>query len=91
MFIAKEPAELAYLREEERQEEQQAIAEELWEEGQGDAGQGISPACIDAPYLSGYLSGLRQRLEQGDRLLVCWPDDPGYGAIAEADIDDIEF
>lgn len=87
MFIAREPAELVYLREEERQEEQQAIAEELWDEGEGDAGQGKSPASIDAPYLSGYLNGLRRRLEQGDRLLVCWPDDPSYRAIAEADIE----
>lgn len=89
MFIAKEPLELAYLRDETRYEQQEAIAAELRLDGITDAAEGCSPQNTEAPYLDGYFAEMRRRLMDGEHLEIRW----GHGSVVvtAADVDFIEF
>ncbi len=45
-----------------RCEQQAAIAEELFISGEGDGFDGIYPASLDLAYMSGYSQGLRRKM-----------------------------
>jgi len=84
MFIAKEPPELAYLNDESRCDQQEAIAQDLHLDGITDAALNHAPQNTESPYLDGYFDEVKRRIIAGDCVELHWKAQTnGAGPIAE--------